>query len=453
MGDFAGGGADNLDFSSHTYEQLRAAVYGVSEEAVRVAGNEWADLKRRLNERIGTLHVAVAKLTPAWDSPAGRLAIEAMRAQCEWLTELARIAELNESYLDDVQTTRVEAVTAMRALDSQPGGPVAPGTRARPAPSPGPATSAGGWVNPASVDWRQLPAVEIASRLYGRLAVAAASFAVPPSSPQEAMVSGSLPDDGSPRSVSGSSAIGYGQSGPVSGTPGSTSGSTVPGPGNDRTGRRDATAPGVGPGVPWWPGGRQGVASGADVTVRGPFNGLTGEGRVVRMPGLTSGGRGVLGGRPADIGTGSPGNVAATALPGKVIGGGLRPPPGTVVPPATVPVEPPPAGGIPGAGGAPGEPGGPGRKKPGYERAERDTFVDDRFGNPSGGGLTTAGEASEFGPLPGTVGQQKQQPTGGDQGDVWAVPAGSPEGFPDTLQSFTRRDGVTFEVRRGGRGA
>ena len=81
MGQFGGDGSEYLDFSSHTYEQLRAAVYGVSEEAVRVAGNEWADLKRRVNERVGTLHVAVSKLTPQWNSPAGEAALDAMRAQ------------------------------------------------------------------------------------------------------------------------------------------------------------------------------------------------------------------------------------------------------------------------------------------------------------------------------------------------------------------------------------
>jgi len=459
MGQFGGDGAEYLDFSSHTYEQLRAAVYGVSEEAVRVAGNEWADLKRRVNERVGTLHVAVSKLTPQWNSPAGETALDAMRAQLEWMTELARVAGLNEARLDDVQTTRIESVIAMRALDSQPGGPVPPGTRSRPAPSPGPAPpGAGGWVHPASLDWRQPQAVEIANQLYGRLAIAAASLATPPSSPQEAVALEDLSGTGPQRSQSGGSsgAIRFGPSGLAPGV----TGSAVPSPGSGRPvlpGWQVPAIPAVGAGTPWGVGGLPGIAPGGsrkDMAIPGSGNRPAGTVSAARKPGLVAGGRGVLGGRPVGIGTGSTGSTTAAAPPGRVIGGGLRPAPGTPIPPATVPdASPPPAGGVPATGGTSGQPGGPGRMKPGYERAEPDTFVDERSRNPAGGKLPGSREATRFAPLPGMVGQQKAKPAMDDQQGTWSgSETRSPEGFPETLQSFTHRDGVTFEVRRSRRG-
>lgn len=459
MGQFGGDGSEYLDFSSHTYEQLRAAVYAVSEEAVRVAGNEWADLKRRVNERVGTLHVAVSKLTPQWNSPAGQAALDAMRTQLEWMAELARVAGLNEARLDDVQTTRIESVIAMRALDSQPGGPVPPGTRSRPAPSPGPAPNAGGWVDPVSLDWRQPQAVAIANRLYGRLAIAAASLATPPSSPQEAVALDDLPGGGAPRSRSGGGggAIRFGPSGLAAGVTGpatpspSTGWSVLPG-------GRGPAVPAAGPGASRRVsvGGQQAMASGdsgKDVTIPGSGIGATGTVSAAGKPGLSAG-RGVLRGRPLGVGTGSTGSTTAAAPLGRVIGGGLRPAPGTPIPPTTLPGgSPPPPGGIPTAGGMSGQPGGPSRMKPGYERAEPDTFVDSRSRNPAGGKLPASGEATRFAPLPGMVGQQKSKPAVDDQeGKRPGSETRSPEGFPETLQSFTHRDGVTFEVRRSRRG-
>lgn len=458
MGEFGGGGADNLDFSGHTYEQLRAAVYGVSEEAVRVAGNEWADLKRRLNERVGTLHVVVAKLAPAWDSPAGQQALEGFRAQRDWMAELARVAGLNEAQLDEVQTTRIEAVNAMRALDSQPGGPVPPGSRPRPAPSPGPAPGAGGWVDPASLDWRQPRAADIANRLYGRLAIAAASMAKPPANPQlDPFEYGASPD-----TASGTNDGPRYRSGNLTGGPGSTvsrpgSGPVPPGvPAGTRSssGRRDPGNPRPATGNPVaapGTGGRREIVSPGYVPVQGSSGGTAGRGPTFRDRGVPAVGRGgVLGGRPPGVG-GTTGHPTVGEPPGKVLGGGLRPPPGPPVPPAPVPGEvPPPAGGIPGAGGAAGQPDRRGRRRPGYERADPGTFVDSRPGNAAGGKLPTPGGTPRFAPLPGTVGQQKPKPAEDDpHRDVWEVPeTRSPEGFPEKLATFTRRDGVTFEVRR-----
>jgi hypothetical protein len=106
----------------------------------------------------------------------------------------------------------------------------------------------------------------------------------------------------------------------------------------------------------------------------------------------------------------------------------------------------PPQG--PGSGGPSGEPYGPARRKRHYERAEADTFVDKRPRNAAGGGLPIPEEPGRFAPLPGTVGNQKYKPVANDP-RTWGVDTRPPpDGFPEKLETFTRRDGVTFEVRR-----
>jgi len=415
MRDFVGGGADNLDFSGYTYEQLRAAVYGVSEEAVRVAGNEWADLKRRLNERVGTLHVTIAKLTSVWDSPAGRRALDAFRAQRDWMAELARVAAVNEAHLDDVQAVRIAAVNGMRVLDTLPGGPVAPGAQPRPAPVPGPAPTPGIWLEPASLDWRQPQAVMIANRLYGQLAIAAASLAVPPSVLQEI----SDPVDPPLQQGSGQQRAGGANQNPTYVA--------------DRTSSRNSqwlqTLPltaglndaGFGGGFP----AQRSAAARYIVGARG-----TGR------RGLRQGGQ--IGSWPVGTGSTAARQPATTDPLGRVLGGGSRP--ASAVPEAPL--------GPPGAGGPVGESSGPTRRKRRYEQAEADTFVDRRYGNAAGGRLGTPGEPGRFAPLPGTVGNQKHKPAA-DEPREWEVDTRpSPEGFPEKLETFTRRDGVTFEVRR-----
>ncbi len=415
MRDFVGGGADNLDFSGYTYEELRAAVYGVREEAVRVAANEWADLKRRINERVGTLHVAIAKLASVWNSPAGRHALDAFRSQRDWMAELARVAAVNEAHLDDVQAVRIAAVNGMRVLDTLPGGPVAPGARPRPAPAPGPAPASGIWLEPAALDWRQPQAATIANRLYGQLAIAAASLAVPPTVLEE------ISDPVDP--VAQRSA----QQGTGAGTPGRsfvadrTSGSDSPSfqvrpltvgvndvsPGGGGPARRSAAA------LHTW--GARGARD------RGPKQGDH------------------VGNWPVGTGSGAARQPTSTDPPGRVLGWGSRP--------ASTAPEMPPLG-PPATGDPAGESSGPARRKRRYERAEADTFVDRRFGNAAGGSLPTPAQHIDFAPLPGTVGNQKHKPAADDPHgwDVDTRP--SPEGFPEKLETFTRRDGVTFEVRR-----
>jgi len=48
------------------------------------------------------------------------------------------------------------------------------------------------------------------------------------------------------------------------------------------------------------------------------------------------------------------------------------------------------------------------------------------------------------------LGSQKHKPTADQQHEAWDIPetAPSPEGFPEELKSFTRKDGARFEVRR-----
>lgn len=415
MRDFVGGGADNLDFSGYTYQQLRAAVYGVCEEAVRVAGNEWADLKRRLNERVGTLHVAIARLASVWDSPAGRQALDAFRTQRDWMAELARVAAVNEAHLDDVQAVRIAAVDAMRVLDTLPGGPVAPGARPRPAPVPGPAPQPGIWLEPASLDWRQPQAVMIANRLYGQLAIAAASLAVPPTVLQE--ISGQV-DPVPQRSNQ------------------QRTGEMTPG----RTFVADRTSGGSSPWLQTLPltAGLNHVGFGAGFPTQRSAAALSGGGA------RGTGGRrfqqgGQVGSWPVGTASGASRQPASADPPGRVLGGGSRP--------ASAVPEMPPLG-PPGTGGQVGESSGPAKRKRRYERAEADTFVDKRFGNSAGGRLPTPGEPGRFAPLPGTVGNQKHKPAADDP-RRWEVDTRpSPEGFPEKLETFTRRDGVTFEVRR-----
>jgi hypothetical protein len=115
------------------------------------------------------------------------------------------------------------------------------------------------------------------------------------------------------------------------------------------------------------------------------------------------------------------------------------------------PGETPPGNAVPpGVGGGTRAGGHRGKKKPAYERGEPDTFADERTANAAGGTIRQAGAPKPFDPLPGMLGSQRPKPTEEQQHEAWELPetAPSPEGFPDELKSFTRKDGARFEVRR-----
>lgn len=454
MGRVEGEGAENLDYSSYTYEQLRSAVYGVNADSVRVAANEWADLRRRLNERVGTLRVEIVKLGPAWDSPAGQQALKTLADQRDWMAEFARVASWNEERMTDVQDAYYKAIKAMRALDAEPD---------RPNPGPGQSPGSGTTTDPAASNWKQPHAVKIANYLYSNLAIAAATMAMPPSQPKDDPSSygkDGVPGEGpalpptvtAPNSRSHSGAEQDGSSASKSGGP---PGLVIRNPTPGRTpsppdGRASATGPATGtkpsksPGMVSGPtahdrsatsaptqvprSGRGGVPSAGQAS-----SGKPGFGRVITSPWGTGQG----GGPPAVTDSGT-----------KTLGGGLRPPLGTPAGPGPGQVPP---GGMVHPGGAAGHGGRAGKKKPGYERGEPDTFRDSRHGNAAGGEVRNSERRSAFDPLPGMLGTQRHQ-AGEQRRQPWEVPepAPLPAGFPEELRDFKHSDGTQFQVRRRG---
>ncbi|MGH3656564.1 MAG: hypothetical protein ACRDUA_07885, partial [Micromonosporaceae bacterium] len=348
------------------------------------------------------------------------------------------------------QETYYKAVKAMQALDAEPD---------RPNPSPGKSPGSGDYVDPATTNWKQPPAAKIANYLYADLAIAAATMAMPPEGGQEDPLGYSDDPSGTPGGGSAPSpgAVGSGGTpdrGRSSGMPSSKRGGAEPGlvitnrtpdtpspqVSHGPTGATSGKAPLVG--VPTSAGDRSTV-SGPATTGSG---GRTGTGSVGKAPGAGLGGGKVI---SAPSGTAPAGGSPTVTDPGtKTLGGGLRPPPGTPVPPGTGGVPP---GGMPhsGAGGA-GQDGRAGKKKPGYERGEPDTFRDTRGANMSGGEVRGAARGERFKPLPGMLGTQRQHAA--QERAPWEVPepAPVPEGFPDELRDFKRPDGTQFQVRRRG---
>ncbi|MGH3728458.1 MAG: hypothetical protein ACRDTU_06865 [Micromonosporaceae bacterium] len=214
------------------------------------------------------------------------------------------------------------------------------------------------------------------------------------------------------------------------------------------------TAPGTTPDPGTSPAGSDGRrASGTGVP--GTIGSPRGEAANTAPVGRTLGGKpasGVAGRTP------SAGDAARGGPVGRLgaLGSG---PPGTSVPPGTTGGHPPggPGGGhhvppgVPGAHGA-GAGGG-------NDRRQRRTWyekIEDEFkaleGNLPGGELTggSAGTAvTDSGP--GVLGEQKvprDEPARGQRQMPEPAPTRVPEGFPDDLKSFTRKDGVRFDVRR-----
>lgn len=456
MGDFAGGGADNLDYSSHTYARLRSAVYALTTDGPVVAQNEWADLKRRLNERIGTLHVAIAKLTPAWISAGGHQAIVALTAHRDWLTEFARVAAWNEERVADVEQARRNATLAMKALDAEPGGPQRPDSGSstpRPTPGPDPDPAA----DPASQDWRQPYAAKIANYVFGQMAVAAASLAKAPVE-WKPVETGSRPDNGGipgdgPVLPSGSSAgptrPRSGPNAPTSPHPSRGGGS---GPGNVIGPPRAPSRPLPTPGTPLPPAGTS------------PPGGAIGQARdrrsaspLPRRPAETGATSGAAGAHPGSRQSAAPGHgTSRESVPppphqratGRVIGGGLRPIGGST-----------PTGGEPSqripsqlqTHGQPDKDPPRRRKKPGYERGEPETFIDGRPRNPRGGIIRPATAAPApvvVDPGRGIIGASKRRDNV-EQNEPWSVPEPvmPPTSAPDTGQETKRNEEYRHEVR------
>ena len=456
--DGSAGEGSALDFSGHTYEELRTAILAVDEEAIRVGANEWADLRRRLNDRISTLRVMIHKLAPDWDSPAGRTALGALRGHLDRMQNLAKAARWNEDRFDALHETYHKTMKEFRELDASPGG------QAEVVRNPGDNEA----LPPNLADRRQPRAAQLAHDIYSQIALTSATLTVPePPSDIEGLGDGTAGE--------GSGSPGYGSgAGPRSGStpPGSSTGWGAPGviaPPPSKAGSPDSlsrapsgatrpsgrvTVPGQTPATGSAPSsdtrGGFGVTPGTRPDMGAPGRGSSGSGG-------TSAGRGVIG-APGG-GTGISGNPPPGGGNGpKVIGGGPRPTVGS-------PAEPPPGASQPGTPGAmpPGAHGGagrPGRGSPGrrtnYEQGEPDTFRDTRhrtkpvLGQPSNPAKPVATD-------PGVIGQQKQKPAETGQRGQWQQPqpAPSPEGFPDTLEdgTFTRRDGAKFTVRRRGSGA
>ncbi len=470
MGDFEGGGADNLDLSGYTYGQLRDAVFQIVGDDLQAASNYLADLKRRLHERVGTLHVVIAKLRPDWKAKGGEAALEKLDQQLKWMQEFARVTAVNEAAVDDLIKARHKAVAAMRKLDAMPGGPTPPGAKGKPSPSPAPAPPQTGYVDPSTLDWRHPYAVRAATPLYNLLAITNASFPMPPRNPFGIDPGSSTGSAESP-SRSPADGAGGGAGGPAS--PDSTAdptvrvqsapGATTPSPvsGDSRPAGPNAGAEKAKPGVAPAPGV---IAPGANTGVGLPgAGGRRDSGASTGRPGFGRSGAGTGAGASAGRGlgtggarlgfagegVGSSGALPEQELGARVLGGGPRPGVGA---PADVGGQ----GAIsPGGGMSPGTGGGAGRgrrgKKTNYEQGEPETFVDGRFGNAGGGEIRPCSQPKKFDAGPGVLGSQKHRvPQEQQQREVWELPEGepSPEGFPDELKSFTRKDGAQFKVRR-----
>lgn len=474
MGVFGGGGADNLDYNMYSFPQLRAAVLGVDEEGIRVAANEWADLKRRLHERTGTLHVLIAKLQPAWDSPAGRQALAAFRAHRDWMAEIAKVAAWNEDQADQVQQARHKAVKAMKALDAQPGGPNPPGAPPTPNPAPAPAPGNRSSASPASDDWRQPHAVKIARYIYGQMAIAAASMARAPQDHKNIdLTSGPLgdriPGDGpvapNPAPARGPRSGQPQQGGPRSGSPSSNPSRIAPtAPGNPPPAPgvpgavapipRRLPSPGAGAGRAHAPrpGGNPSTTPGqttgrswANPSTHGPHGDAT------APPARGQAGEAPPGGRSGQ----QPDSPSPPPPPqhhpeGRTLGGS-RPPTGAPTPTAAggdvTPSTPP---GVSAANPEP--PSRPKAKKPGRPGPEANVmFVDQRTGNRPGGMIgRPAGQTSQpasTDPGPGVLGAQKHKPAKTPKPD-WDVPERTTPREEPVVQErqATQQPGTRLEV-------
>lgn len=446
-----GGGADNLNFSSHTYEELRTAVFAVDEEAIRVGANEWADLKRRLNERIGTLRVMIHKLEPDWSSGAGRQALSRLRGHLSRMQALAKTAHWNEDRFDTLYETYTKAVKEMRELDATRGG------QAEVASNPGNNEP----LPPNLADRRQPKAAKIAHDLYSEIAITSATLDLLENA-GTGIDTGS--GTGSPDGASGSPDSGPGAgSRSGSSTPGTTTGSpgtlapppskaATPGGGPVLAGSsqaRSLTQPGGGANPGQTPaGGNPNSGFGVAPAARDEFGAAA---RSSTGAGGPSGvGRGVIGPPRGTGGVGAPPDG-----PGSRTLGGPPPRPGVATPGAGLP-----GGGQPAHPGMPGGTGGPGggRDGPGrrtnYERGEPDLFVDKRHrAKPVIGQQPTQPKPVNTGP--GVIGQQKRKPADTERQEQRPQTTPSPQGFPDKLEdgSFRSRDGAQFTVRRRGSGA
>jgi len=458
MGDFEGGGADNLDLSGYTYGQLRDAVFQIVGDDLQAASNYLADLKRRLHERVGTLHVVIAKLRPDWKAKGGEAALEKLDQQLKWMQEFARVTAVNEAAIDDLIKARHKAVAAMRKLDAMPGGPTPPGAKGKPSPSPAPAPPQTGYVDPSTLDWRHPYAVRAATPLYNLLAITNASFPMPPESyddPGRSVIDGG----------SGSGSDTAGAAAPRTSGSGIPSGSWTTGgrPGEShvsKTGRGErgpvlrgsppkAVPPTAGAGTPAVDAGRGVAGPNAGVGVVAPGGTVDHGGASVDRAGFDKGA--ATSAEPSAGRSFGSGRASSTASPGgKVLGGGTRPVAGTEVG-IGGPGDAAPGNGMPpSVGSGAGTNGRRAKKKPGYEQGEPDTFVGGGTANAAGGTIRQPGAPRSFDPPPGMLGSQKHKPTADQQHEAWDIPetAPSPEGFPEELKSFTRKDGARFEVRR-----
>ncbi|MGH8877980.1 MAG: PPE domain-containing protein [Stackebrandtia sp.] len=461
MGRIEGDGADNLNYTSWPYPTLRAAVYAIGDEGIRVAQNEWADLKRRLNDRIGTLHVAIAKLRPDWDSPAGRQALDALAAHRDWMSELASIAERNEIRMDAVAHARRKAVEAMRKLDAQPGGPQPPGQAGTPAPSPAPAATPPGTGEPVEADWRQPPAAKIASYVYSEIALAAATMSIPDRSQGDVGSPEPLPGTGSgtgpPPSPSPNPTPTTSTVSPDADRDSTPAGSKTPTgtPGTVITGSAHRTAP---HGIGTKASGPRANATAGPGAVRDPAKVLGGAN--ARTPGAGAAnppaGKSPTADRPgaAPPGPGgTPGQQHPTPSPRE--GAPSGPPRGSdAVPPPAAGQPPPPA--TPSAGSGYQHRRRVKRRKAVHELTEPETFAPLRAAGPPGGLIEPTHRVVNTNPGPGVIGTNKSEAV---------EPAEQPWDVPDpqrvnaaelvdapaehTVDNDDTRVTVTREVRGG----
>ncbi|MGH3734595.1 MAG: hypothetical protein ACRDT6_03070 [Micromonosporaceae bacterium] len=462
MAEVDGGGSQG--YTGYTFEELRTGMRTLRPDFMRVGSNQWGDLRRRLDERIGTLRVMIHRLAPDWESPAGTQALGKLRAHLTQMQALSKTARWNEILFDDLYDTYSQEMAKLRKLEEQPK------RQAEVTGSVGHSTDA---LTPAQADTRQPAAAQIVYRMYGKLALTTLSLRMP-SDPD--YKPGPDPGGGTgvppgPAAAPGSGGGQPGRSGPSAGAPpvvpASKRGSTGSGPAGSGGWPAAALRPGVGVPPTTPAGGRAGASSpaasgstGAPGGARGvPGVGGTGAVPGSRVPGGVTRG-GVLGpgggaggtGVPAS-GPGAPGGGGPGGTPASRAGGPPGPgTPGTEAHGSGGPRHP---GGVPHAPGGAGAGAGGGGGRPGrrtrYEQGDPELFVDKRArAKPVIGQQPDPGRPVDAGP--GVIGTQKQKPAAPEHTERLR-PAPKPaatEGFPDEVKdgSFTRRDGARFTVRR-----